>query len=87
MAQAVFNHLARAGAAEQGAVVEQLNAFLPVVFHIGEAHHMGGRFTFRVLAFEFRALVDTFEPGLCDLFGFLRLHMALEPNKVFVFVG
>ncbi len=41
-AQAVLDHPARTGLAAQLGVEGQLHAFLALVFHIGEAHHVGG---------------------------------------------
>ena len=48
---------------------------------------MRGGFALRVLPFEFGTLVNAFETGLANLLGFFRVYMALEPDKIFIFVG
>jgi hypothetical protein len=55
------------GAARQVLVEGQLHALLADVFHIGEAHHMGRRFAFGVLALVFLALVDALDAQRGDL--------------------
>src|SRR5256885_3343204 len=59
--RSVLDHAARAGLAAELLVEGQLHAFLAMVFHIGEAHDVGGRFAFRVLALVFLALVRSEE--------------------------
>ena len=57
-ATAVLDDPARTSASGQVLVESQLNALLPAIINIGEAHHMGSGFTLRVQTLVFLALVN-----------------------------
>ncbi|OQC11323.1 MAG: hypothetical protein BWX79_01276 [Alphaproteobacteria bacterium ADurb.Bin100] len=85
-AQAILDHAAGPGAPGQLLVESQLDALLPDVFHVGEAHDVRCRLTFRILALVFATLVDALDAQLGDLLGNGLVDLALEPYKGLVLV-
>ncbi len=86
-AQAVLDDAARAGLAGQLLVEGQLHALLAMVFHVGEAHHMGGGLALGVLALVFLALVDALDAQGGNLLAHVPVELALDPDEGLVFVG
>ena len=86
LAQAVLDHSARPIAAAQFLVKRQLNAFLALVFHIGEAHHMCGRLAFGVLALIFLPLVEPLDVECSDLASNILIHLRFDPDEGLVLV-
>ncbi len=74
------------GLAGQLLVEGELDAFLAVVFHVGEAHHVRGSLALGVLALVFLALVDALDVMARDLLGDRLVDLALEPDEGLVLV-
>jgi hypothetical protein len=86
-AQAVLDDAARAGLAGQVLVEGQLHAFLAVVLHIGEAHHVRGGLALGVLALVLLSLVDALDVQRSDLLAHVPVELALDPHEGLVLVG
>ena len=83
----VFDDAARSRTATELFVESQLHAFLATVFNVGKSDHMRNGFALGILALVFLALVNAFDTQ-CSYF--LRhgiINLALDPDKVFVFIG
>ncbi|MNT45165.1 hypothetical protein D3C72_1817320 [compost metagenome] len=84
VAQAVLDHAAAAGSADEGFLLRQFHAFLAHVFHVGKAHHVGHHFALWIKALVFLALVDAVDAQLGNLVGHVHLDLAFQVNEAAV---
>ena len=86
-AQPVLDDTPRTRLARQRLVEGQFDAFLSLVFHIGEANDVGDGFAFGVLALVFLALVNAGNAEFADFSGNGFFHLALDPDEGLVLVA
>ena len=86
-ATAVLDDPARTSASGQVLVESQLNALLPAIINIGEAHHMGSGFALRVQALVFLALVNAPDAQRPNFLGQGHIDLSFERYKTLFLIG
>ncbi len=87
VAGAILHHALGAGFAGEPGLVGQLQAFLAIVFDVGDAEDVAGHFAARVIAAVGRFAVQTNDLQRFRLFGLGRFEQTLDVNEAFGFIG
>ena len=80
-AEAVLDHAAAAGGANECLLLRQFHAFLADVLDAGEAHQVGHHFALRIEALVFLARVEAVDAELVDLVDDVHFDLALEVDE------
>ena len=82
--EVVLDHAPAARLACKALLLRQLEAFLPDIFHVGEADHVGDGLAFRIVALVFIALMDSGDLQGRDPAGHLGFDLPLQIDIVLV---